>query len=154
MGINIFKLQDISKNNSTVNIYLHMESTNREISVAFQQAQLYANLVYFKENTDEAELMKEKLQAAIDTLDEKGNEFETIVQQTEDSDIISLTQEWNSALSDFTAHCSEILLVAESGDYEGAYELINKIQAVKILAQDAQDSCNELLAEKQESVIA
>ena len=52
---NIMALSSIKKNNNKMNIYLEMSEIKSKISVSFQQMQLYANICYFKQDSDDIE---------------------------------------------------------------------------------------------------
>ena len=65
-------LAEIESNNTTVSTYMQMQEIKSEVSTAFQQVQLYSNLVYFKKDkADERELMITKLEASRVTMDEQ-----------------------------------------------------------------------------------
>ena len=69
-------LKDIDGNNKTMNVYMQMQEVKSEISVAFQQVQLFSNLTYFKKDKpDEKDLMIEKLGTAVDLMDMKLDEL-------------------------------------------------------------------------------
>lgn len=61
--VNIMTFSSIKSNNQMVNIYMENGGARSEASTAFQQMQLYANLIYFKQY--EIDAMTTKLQDCI-----------------------------------------------------------------------------------------
>lgn len=146
--VNISSLCSIGETTSALSeTYIALETERGDLNEAFQQVQLYANLSYYKQGTDELELMKEKLGIALDDLYASIEATETLVQNTENSSIIAVGATWLSALMDFHTYGTQIYDTVMSGDYEGAMELTNGIQAVKTPAAEAEVEFDEIFAE-------
>lgn len=149
---NLMALSVIRNNNSTINTYFDLNKSENSALVAFQQEQLYANLAYYKKDTDEMDLIRGKLETAITAMNEATAEWGTLCEELGDSDISEAYQTLNSVATAYTAYCSEILAAATAEDFDTAKTLVDNNKANKDPVQDAIDAYDELAAEKQTSI--
>lgn len=149
---NILALTSIKDNNNKMNIYLEMSREKNDVSVAFQQMQLYSNLSYFKEGTDELGTVQEKLRAGISTVNTSMENLGNICQYTDDAEVIAAYEEWKANLNSFTDYASDILEGSERGDFEAIKPLVDNQKAHKDPAQMSEDAYDELVMEKQKAL--
>lgn len=146
---NIMALTTIKENNNKVNIYLEMSEVKSGVSVAFQQMQLYSNLSYFKQGTDELSTVQGKLEAGISDVKTGMEELANLCEYTGDSEVIASYEEWNKNLTSFSDYASEILAGSKSEDFDTIKPLVDNQKAHKDPAQEAEDAYDELVVGKQ-----
>ncbi|SDB12663.1 methyl-accepting chemotaxis protein [Eubacterium oxidoreducens] len=151
IAINIYSLKEIQKDNEKMSGYLSTEQVKGDLSTAFQQAQLYANLCYFKQGTEEIDTMREKLGAAIETMNADAatlSETANALAKTE-SDVSEVMITWMEGVQSFSDYCQGILDLANEEKFDDVMTQVNGIKEAKTAAQDAETAYNELLVEKQ-----
>lgn len=144
---NIMALLSISDNNNMMNIYLEMSQTKSKSATAFQQMQLYANLIYFKQ--DEIEAMHGKLETSILDLNTAMDELGNLCPYIEDADVDTAFETWNTTLADFSEFCSKILAEADAGNFEAVGELVADLLVYIQPAQAAEDAFDSVVVDKQ-----
>lgn len=149
---NIMALSSIKENNNLMNIYLEMGEVKSDISVAFQQMQLYSNLSYFKEGTDELSTVQEKLRTGISDVDTGMENLKNLCEYTNDPDVVAAYEEWNNTLASFSDYVSEILVGSENGEFDSIKILVDNQKEHKDPAQAAEDAYDELVLEKQTDI--
>lgn len=144
---NVMALATIRGNNNKINIYLEMSGATSDASTAFQQMQLYANLIYFKQY--ELEAMQTKLETGISDMNTAMENMGNLSEYTGDEDIIAAYETWNAAAEEFSGYCEEILAKAQSGDFDAVETMVADLRTYIEPAQTAQDACDALVTEKQ-----
>lgn len=147
---NTMALLSIKDNNSEINIYLEMSDVESDVLTAFQQMQLYANLVYFKQY--DLELIGKKLQNCISDMDTAMENLGNLCTYTGDADVIAAYNTWNNSMADFSEYCSELLAEAESGNVDTVETMVTDLKPHMDPAQEAADAYNELVARKQTDI--
>ena len=112
---NILALTSIKENNNKMNIYLEMSKEKNTVSVAFQQMQLYSNLSYFKEGTDELGTVQEKLRTGISDVSTGMANLSNLCQYTDDAEVVAAYEEWKANLNNFSDYAADILAGSECG---------------------------------------
>ena len=112
---NILALTSIKENNNKMNIYLEMSKEKNTVSVAFQQMQLYSNLSYFKEGTDELGTVQEKLRTGISDVSTGMANLGNLCQYTDDAEVVAAYEEWKANLNNFSDYAADILAGSECG---------------------------------------
>ncbi len=148
--VNIMALSSIKKNNNSVNIYLEMSQAKGDASTAFQQMQLYSNLIYFKQY--ELEAMSEKLAAGISDMGAAMDNLENLCTYTEDDEMLAAFQTWDAATTEFADFCTEILTKAREEDFESVGTMVTDLKTYIVPAQAAEDVYDTLAAEKQTNI--
>lgn len=129
---NIAALQAIDKNNERIlSIYLQMQIVEGRLDSKFQQTQLYGNLVYTKQGTDEQENMKEKLGAALSELDSRMEQLTQTVAASGNAELISLCEDLAGVEKTYSEYMAQILAAAEANDYDTAGKLVDNILAYR-----------------------
>lgn len=146
---NILALTSIKENNNKMNIYLEMSKEKNAVSVAFQQMQLYSNLSYFKEGTDELGTVQEKLRTGISDVSTGMANLGNLCQYTDDAEVVAAYEEWKANLNSFSDYAADILAGSERGDFEAIKPLVDDQKAHKDPAQMSEDAYDELVREKQ-----
>lgn len=148
--MNMMALSSIETNNNMTNIYLEMGTAQSEASTAFQQMQLYANLVYFKQY--ELEVMQMKLEAGISDLDTALENIGNLSEYTNDDDVVAAYGTLLSTMTDFSNYCTEILAKAGEGDFDSVGTMVTDLKTYIEPAQAAMNAYEELLSEKQTDI--
>lgn len=149
---NVAALKEIGQNNNTITAFMELDQTKGNASVSFQQAQLYANLSYYKQGTAESDSMREKLGTAIDDMNAGMTEMEAWSQKTGNEEVVAAVAAWQEAMSDFITYCGQILENANTGKYEEVESLINNMKDVKTPVQEAEDSLDVVLEAARASI--
>lgn len=147
---NMMALSAIKDNNNMVNIYLEMSEAKSETSTAFQQMQLYANLIYFKQY--EIDTMCEKLEMGISDTNAAMESLEEICSQTQDTEVIESYNTWNTAMEDFSNFCTDILAEAKSGNFDNIQTMVTDLRNYITPAQEAEDAYDALVIAKQSRI--
>lgn len=148
--VNIMALSSIQANNNTINIYLEMSDAKSEASTAFQQMQLYANLIYFKQY--ELEAMKGKLETGISDMNTAMENLENICTYIQDEEVLAAYKAWNTAMADFSDYCQDILAEAGNGDFDAVMTMVTGLKSHIEPAQKAENAFDVLVTEKQTGI--
>ena len=128
--INIKRLGDIGAVNSElINNYIALEEKQGGVSTAFQQVQLYGNLSYLREGTDEGPVVKEKLKVAVDDLRTYMNDMEALCANANDSDLQNALAAWKTEMLVFCDFGMEIYEAAMASDTKTVQEKVDEIKA-------------------------
>lgn len=153
--MNINGLQMIGGLNSNLgNIYIELEDATGNATSEFQQVQLFSNLVYFKMDTDESELMMSSLQSSIDDAYKYTQEAQDLCVTLGDSELINAHTVYEDGMVAFLEYAQQIYDITAAGDYETAKDLVDNIYPVRTVVQDAEDAFNEVLTAKVESAVS
>lgn len=144
--VNIMTLSIIEDNNRKTTIYLELSGVRNEASTAFQEMQLYANLVYFKQY--DFEVMATKLEGGITELDAALDNMKNLSEYTDD-DLVAAYDTLNASMTDFSDYCTEILVKAEEGDFDTVGTMVTDLKTYIVPAQTALESYDTLVSEKQ-----
>lgn len=147
--MNIMALSSIRTNNNMTNIYLEMSGVKSEASTAFQQMQLYANLIYFKQY--ELEVMQEKLEAGIADLDTALDNLKNLSEYADD-DVSAAYEDLRLSMTDFSDYCTQILTKAGEGEFDSVETMITDLKTYILPAQAAMDAYDALVSEKQTDI--
>lgn len=147
---NIMALSSIRENNNSVNIYLEMSGEMSNASTAFQQMQLYANLIYFKQY--ELEAMQTKLETCISDMNTAMEGLENLSEYTHDEDVVAAYEAWNAAMTDFADYCQEILEEASAENFDTVQTMVTDLRTYIEPAQAAANTYEELVSEKQTAI--
>lgn len=148
--INIIAMSNIKKNNNVTNIYREISSTKSDASTAFQQMQLYANLIYFKQY--ELEIMGQKLENGIDDMNAAIGDMKNLCEYINDSDVLTAYNEWAASMADFSNYCTQILEEASAGNFESAGEMVADLKTYISPAQAKESAFDTLVGKKQEDI--
>lgn len=145
---NIGSLSVIQRNNNKISLYMAMSQIEEEISVSFQQVQLYSNLVYYKRDSEDIETMKEKLSLSIADLEDEMQMLQNLGSTMADSEIESSIEEWSAALVAFSDYCTTISNEAGSGNYEVILKMVNGVYPYISAVQEAEKVYADLIDAK------
>ncbi|MBD5475027.1 MAG: HAMP domain-containing protein [Lachnospiraceae bacterium] len=149
---NISALTVIQGNNGDISSYMSMAQAKENISVSFQQVQLYSNLVYYKRDSEDIERMKEKLSQSIAELNDEIETMQVMGKNMGDPDVEKAIEEWSTALTDFSNYCAIISHEAESGNYVAILEMVNGVYQYISSAQETGNIYSELVNAKTENL--
>lgn len=149
---NISGLSTIQSNNDNVSLYMSMEQVKENISVSFQQVQLYSNLVYYKRESEDIGMMTEKLAASLAGLDQEIEQMQQLGQEIGDPEVEAAVNEWTAALKNFSGYCAEIYDMADKGNYDAIMEKVDGVYQYISPAQTAENTYTELVNAKAENI--
>lgn len=149
---NVAALNVIDSYNDKMSVYLEMENENTKTSTAFQQMQLYANLSYFKMDTDEFETMKTKLQTAIDDVTASMDNMQSLCDDMENEDVAESFAAWYASMADYVDYCSGILEAVTNEEFDSAKEMIDENVTYKTPVQDTEDAFDAVFLEQQQKL--
>ncbi len=128
--VNVKRLGAIGDiNRELINTYIVLEERQGAVSTAFQQIQLYGNLSYLREGTDEGPVVKEKLGIAIENMRTYMSEMEVLCAQTNDSGIQEAFAAWKAEELIFCDFGAEIYDAAMASDVETVRAKVDEIKA-------------------------
>ena len=153
MVLNIAALKTIQEYNNEIRSYTEMQQVKNNISTAFQQMQLYSNLSYYKQGTEEFDLMKQKLETSIQDTTSNLSSLGTLCQGINDAEVTEAYNTWNVTLSDFATFAQSVLKDAQASDFTALEAKIAALASTKAPAQDAEDAFHELLHAKQTNIV-
>lgn len=148
--INIMALSAIKNNNNKVNIYRETSEIRSEASTAFQQMQLYANLIYFKQY--DLESMSLKLQAGISDVNTAMDNLGNLCEYIDDEDVAAAYQLWKNAMEEFAGYCSMILQEANATHFDTVGDMVTDLRTYIQPAQEAENTYSALIAERQTNI--
>lgn len=140
IAANVIALSSIRENNDRINIYLDMGQVKSQASAVFQKIQLYSNLSYYKQGTDEIDSMREKLEASISEMKGAMDTLGGYCEQLKDTDMIVAYETWDALMTDFLEYCARILEEAEKEDFEAAGMMVDELKEKKDPVQEAEDA--------------
>lgn len=124
--MNISAIKFIGQYNKTaLDGYMRVEQARGKQNVAFQQVQLYANLLYLRWGTEEADGMKEKLATAISETEAYRKELAGCVANLNDKELSASYTDMSEATDVFMAHANQIIEAAD--DQEELWDLVDRI---------------------------
>lgn len=144
---NFMTLSSIKKNNNMMNIYLEMGDVKGDASTAFQQIQLYSNLIYFKQY--EIEAMYSKLETVISDMDTAIDNLGNLTEYAGDEEMTEAYGTWKAAMTELTDYSTQILERAGAGDFDTVQTMVTDLRTYIQPAQEAEAVYDALVAEKQ-----
>ena len=147
---NIAALDKINDyNDKLVNIYMKLEDENGDFHASFEQVQLLENLVYYKQNTSESEIVIQNLENSITSMKSYLSSMKKSVEAVNDKELTGKYNELESAVTKFSSNSNEILEAAKEADYDSIKQKLDSEQNGNInVVQDAQKNYEDILTEK------
>ena len=152
--MNIAALDQIEINNNTVTSFMELEDAKGELAVSFQQAQLYANLSYYKQDSEDIDMIRGKFETSIADINAGMVEVGTWCEQTGKESLVAAYTEWKSAMDNFVVYCQDLLEAAGKGNIAKIESMIEELNGKKAPVQAAEDAFNEVLLAEREAIIA
>lgn len=147
--VNLYVLRSIgSINNELTSTYTIIEYEEGCVSDAFQRVQLYGNLCYIKQGTEEESIVKEKLEAAITDLRNHMLEIEGLCRKMNDSSLLDLVTAWKEEAEYFCDFASEIYDAATADDYNTVLTLMDDIKPIKTVVEEKGTLFNQAFGAK------
>ncbi|MDE7248058.1 MAG: methyl-accepting chemotaxis protein [Lachnospiraceae bacterium] len=135
-------------NNNLGDVYMKLEKEIGDTSSAYQQVQLYANLIYLKKDTDQRETLIGQLKDAMTNTQQDMETVQKLSTESGDAELISAYEMYNGAMQTFLDYGQLIYDTAVAGDDEALWDLLNNVLSVKTPLEDAKNSYESLMAEK------
>ena len=133
--------------------YIGLETAAGNVSTAFQQVQLYANLTYFKKDTPERDTIQSKLQQAITDTKTYMAQAQALANGVNQPELTSSLTTYANSMNNFLDYCQQIHDKAAAGDFEAAKAMVDDILPVKTPVQDGVDAFQKVLETQLASAI-
>ncbi len=145
--MNISAIKIIGGYNQTVlNGYLGLEEASGKLNDSFTQIQLYANLLYMRSGTDEADSLKEKLLTAVEDAQTYRSKVEEYVNYIDFAQLTEAYAGVSAAIDPFMEHIDKIVAAADAKDADTLSALVNSIIEYKTPVVEADATFEEVLA--------
>lgn len=141
-------------NSELGNIYVELEDVTGKATSEFQQVQLFANLAYYKKDTEESDLMMSSLQSSISDAYIYLQEAQSLCAAAGDQELMSVHTTYEDSMNAFLEYSQQIYDFAAVGDYETAQQLVDGIYPVRTAVQDAEDVYAELIDTKSAKAVS
>ena len=140
-------------NNNLGNVYLKLEKSIGDTASAYQQVQLYANLIYLKKDTDQRETLTGQLQDAIRNTDSYMDEIYRLSSESDDAELYAAYETYQKVMDVFLDYSNQIYDKAAVGDDDGVWDMVNDILSVKTPVEEAKDAFENLVTERADNAI-
>ena len=128
---------------------MKLEDENGDFHASFEQVQLLENLVYYKQNTSESEIVIQNLENSITSMKSYLSSMKKRVEAVNDKELTGKYNELESAVTKFSSNSNEILEAAKEADYDSIKQKLDSEQNGNInVVQDAQKNYEDILTEK------
>lgn len=136
--VNLSVLKSIGTvNNDITGTYLLIEDMSGSALDAFERIQLYGNLSYMRSETEEGEIVREKLNLAIQDLQSCVSELEGYNNKVNDKELDGFFQTWKKESVDVCNFATDIYNAAISGDMATLQTLIDGLKEKKTPTEEA-----------------
>lgn len=147
--LDVMALGVIRKFNSNLgNVYLKLEKSIGDTASAYQQVQLYANLIYLKKDTEQRETLTGQLQDAIQNTSSYMNEIYRLSSVSDDAELYAAYENYQKVMEVFLDYASQIYDRAAAGDDDRVWDLVNNILSVKTPVEEVKNAYENLVTEK------
>ena len=130
------------------NVYMKLEKSIGDTSSAYQQVQLYANLIYLKKDTEQRETLVGQLQGVIQSTSNYMEEVHALSSASGDAELIAAYESYQDVMDTFLDYANQIYDKATAGDDEGVWDMVNNILSVKTPVEEAKNTYEELMTQK------
>ncbi len=145
--MNISAIKVIGGYNQTVlNGYLGLEEASGKLNDSFTQIQLYANLLYMRSGTDEADSLKEKLLIAVEDAQTYRSKVEEYINYIDFAQLTEAYAGVSAAIDPFMEHIDKIVAAADAKDTDTLSSLVNSIIEYKTPVVEADAAFEDVLA--------
>lgn len=135
------------------NVYMKLEKSIGDTSSAYQQVQLYANLIYLKKDTEQRGTLTEQLQGAIQSTNGYMDEVNALSSESQDAELIAAYKSYQDVMDIFLDYGGQIYDKAAAGDDEGVWDMVNNILSVKTPVEEAKNAYEDLMTQKADSAM-
>lgn len=135
-------------NENLGNVYMKLEKSIGDTSSAYQQVQLYANLIYLKKDTDQRDTLVGQLQGVIQNTSNYMEEVHALSSDSGDAELIAAYEAYQGVMDVFLDYAGQIYDKAVAGDDEGVWDMVNNILSVKTPVEEAKNTYEELMTQK------
>ncbi|MDE5865847.1 MAG: methyl-accepting chemotaxis protein [Lachnospiraceae bacterium] len=135
-------------NNNLGNVYLKLEKSIGDTASAYQQVQLYANLVYLKKDTEQRETLTGQLQSAIQSTGSYMNDVYILSSESNDTELLDAYETYQGVMDIFLDYANQIYDKAIAGDDDALWDMVNNILSVKTPVEEAKNAYENLVTEK------
>ena len=135
-------------NNNLGNVYLKLEKSIGDTASAYQQVQLYANLIYLKKDTEQRETLTEQLQGAMQSTSSYMNDVYILSSESNDAELLTGYEAYQDVMDIFLDYANEIYDKAITGDDDALWDMVSNILSVKTPVEEAKNAYEDLVTEK------
>lgn len=135
-------------NNNLGNVYLKLEKSIGDTASAYQQVQLYANLVYLKKDTEQRETLTGQLKSAIQSTGSYMENVYILSSDSNDAELLTAYEAYQNVMDIFLDYANQIYDKAIAGDDDAMWDMVNNILSVKTPVEEAKNEYENLVTEK------
>ncbi len=135
-------------NSNLGNVYLKLEKSIGDTASAYQQVQLYANLIYLKKDTEQRDTLTGQLQSAIQNTGSYMNDIYILSSESNDAELLTAYEAYQDVMDIFLDYANQIYDKAIAGDDEALWDMVNNILSVKTPVEEAKNAYESLVTEK------
>ena len=147
--MNLSVLRSIgSINNELTGTYTIIQYEEGCVSDAFQRVQLYGNLCYIKQGTEEETIVIEKLDVAITDLSTHMLGMDGLCRTINDSRLLNAFTAWKEETINFCDFAADIYDAAIAGDYDTVLFLMDDIKPIKTIVEEKGSLFNQEFSAK------
>lgn len=144
MALNV--IRDYNRNLGDV--YMKLEKTIGDTSTAYQQVQLYANLICLKKDTQQRDTLVAQLQDAIHKTNEDMEAVRILSAESEDAELIAAYESYDEVMRIFLDYGGQIYDKAAAGDDDAMWDMVNNILSVKTPVEEAKNAYEDIMTQK------
>ena len=135
-------------NNNLGEVYIELEIATGNTENAYQEAQLYANLAYFKRDTEQKDSLESNLKKSIEDVRTYMAEAQNLSAATGDQELLSAHIAYEDKMNAFLDYSQKIYDSIIAGEYETTQQLIDDVLTYKTPVQEAGTAYKEVLKTK------
>lgn len=135
-------------NNNLGNVYLKLEKSIGDTASAYQQVQLYANLIYLKKDTEQRDTLTGQLQSAIQNTGSYMEDVYILSSDSNDAELLDAYEAYQDVMDIFLDYANQIYDKAIAGDDDGLWDMVNNILSVKTPVEEAKNAYESLVTDK------
>lgn len=148
MNVNGLKLIG-GYNNTLGEFYMGLEDAGGEVAVAFEQVELYANLMmFYKDDADSWAGIENGFKEAIESTKESMAEARALCETIGDQELRDTFASYESGINGFIDYAEQIDDSINAGDFKTAQQLVDNIYSAVTEAQSYGDAFEALLDDK------
>lgn len=149
MQMNLGELKDIGEiNNQITTTYLLIEAKQEEVTSAFLQIQLYANVACMNAGTAEGDVLIGKIDESVQALRSVMDELESYCELTDDEELFKTFKVWKEETLKFCDFGDEMYQAGKSADMETLQALAGQIRERRASFDETWDVFYNMFKEK------
>ena len=129
-------------------VYIELEIASGDTDTAYQETQLYANLAYYKRNTEQKDSLENNLKKSIENVRTYMAQAQSLTVATGDQELQNAYKVYEDKMNVFLDYSQQIYDSIMAGEYDATQQLINEVLTYKTPVQEAGIVYDEVLKAK------